>query len=288
MTMQPSARARMIDERTCFLGEGPLWHPDRETLFWFDIIGNRLLARGPEGLEEWQLGEHHSAAGIVDENTLLVASETGLWTFDIPTGRRSPVSKLEANLPDTRSNDGRADSQGGFWIGTMGKKAEAGRGAIYRYYEGELRPLVSGMTVPNAICFAPDGACAYFACTAQQKIHRQRLDAKGWPIGEAETFVDLAAEGLYPDGAVVDADAGVWNAQWGAGRVARYTPDGQFDIAIEIPGKNSTCPVFGGRDLETLYVTSAQEGLTSPGPDDGKLYAVQPDHAGLPPTRVRL
>ena len=250
--------AEVFDPRPSFLGEGPLWHPLRRELFWFDIIGKRMLSRKGDATREWTFDEHVSAAGWVDAETLLIASETGLWRFDIGSGGRTKLVDLEADRPDTRSNDGRADPWGGFWIGTMGKKAEAEAGSIYRFYRGELRKVAEKISISNAICFAPDRTCAYFADTLRQTVWRQPLDAEGWPQGEGAVFLDLRDQGLWPDGAVVDAEGGFWNAQWGAGRVARYLTDGTFDRALTLPAPHVSCPAFAaGR----LLVTTAREGL---------------------------
>ncbi|WP_339691880.1 SMP-30/gluconolactonase/LRE family protein [Celeribacter baekdonensis] len=281
-------RAQAFDPRPCVLGEGPLWHPQRQELFWFDIIACRLLARQGEITRMWQFDEHHSAAGWVDHDTLLIASETGLWRFNIETGQRDLVAPLEADRPETRSNDGRADRQGGFWIGTMGKHAEPGLGAIYRFYKGEVVRLFDGLTIPNAICFAPDGRMAYYACTKTGQINRQPLDAAGWPVGAPEVFLDLNDAGLNPDGAVVDAEGGIWNAQWGAGRVARYLPDGTFDRAISVGGVHSSCPAFGGPDLNTLFVTTAREDILAPDAAQGVVYACDAGVKGLQEPHILL
>ncbi len=278
----------VFDKRLCFLGEGPLWHPERETLFWFDIIGSRLLARKEDQTQSWELPELHSAAGWVDHDNLLMASETGLWCFNLETAQRDLLAPLEADQPITRSNDGRADPKGGFWIGTMGKQAETGAGAIYRYYRGDVVLLYPNLTIPNSICFSPDGHTAYFACTETQRIMQQTLDAQGWPDGELTVFVDLTSEGLYPDGSVVDSEGGVWNAQWGAGRVARYLPDGQFDRAIAVGGAHSSCPAFGGADLRTLFVTTARQGIDDPDADQGVVYTAPAGVAGQREPRVIL
>ena len=242
----------------CALGEGPLWHPERKQLFWFDILGKRLFAKGPGNAGGgWQFDEYVSAAGWVDRDTLLMASASGLWRYTIGGVDRTLIVSLEADNPVTRSNDGRADPQGGFWIGTMGINAEPGAGAIYRYYRGTLRQLFDNITVSNAICFAPDGHRAYFADTPTQRIQTVALDEDGWPAGAPETFVDLAADGLNPDGAVVDTQGNLWNAQWGAGRVACYAPDGQLLRTVPVPTAQVTCPAFDGT---TLFATTAAVG----------------------------
>ncbi|GGG65322.1 gluconolactonase [Salipiger pallidus] len=264
--------ARLYDDRRCQLGEGPFWHPERKQLFWFDILGRRLLSRVGDRTLEWRFDEFHSAAGWIDYDTLLIASETGLWRFGIETGQRELVIALEADDPGTRSNDGRADPFGGFWIGTMGKKAEARRGAIYRLYQGELRRLYSGITIPNSICFAPDGKSAYYADTRDGRIMRQPLDQEGWPAGAPVVFADPGAEGFQPDGSVVDAEGALWNAQWGAGRVVRYLADGTVNCVVTFEATQTSCPAFGGAEMQTLFVTSAFEGIVSPDRFQGCLF----------------
>jgi len=248
---------QVFDDRACVLGEGPLWHPLREQFFWFDILRKCLMSRIGDQTLEWQFDEHVSAAGWIDENRLLVASESSLSTFDLETGESEWVIGLEVDNAITRSNDGRADPFGGFWIGTMGKSAEKDAGAIYRFYKGELRKLFEGISVSNAICFDPDGTCAYFTDTHSRQVMRQQLDAIGWPHGQPEVFVDLREQGLNPDGAVVDGTGCIWIALWGAGQIARYDPQGQLLSAIDYPASQMTCPSFGGPDLTTLYATSA-------------------------------
>lgn len=280
--------AAVFDPRPCDLGEGPLWHPERQQFFWFDILGRRLLSRLGDRALDWTFDEHVSAAGWVDRDTLLIAGETGLYRFDIETGALERIVPLEADRADTRSNDGRADPQGGFWIGTMGKGAEPAQGAIYRYYRGRVERLFSGITTPNAICFAPDGRRAYFADTARQCLWVQPLDPEGWPEGPRAVFADLRAAGLYPDGAVVDAEGGLWNAQWGAGRVARYMPDGTLDRVVTVGGVQSSCPAFGGAALDQMIVTTAREGLRGPGARDGVVYDLTPGVRGQAEHRVLL
>ncbi|WP_172330941.1 SMP-30/gluconolactonase/LRE family protein [Mangrovicoccus sp. HB161399] len=267
-------KMEVFDPRACALGEGPLWHPLRNQLFWFDITGNRLLTRTADGPQEWNLGENSSAAGWIDERRLLVATETALRRFDIETGEHELVCALEADLPENRSNDGRADPMGGFWIGTMAKKGGAPVGAIWRYHKGALEKIFPDIAITNAICFGTDGRTAYFTDTPTLKVMRVGLDAEGWPEGKPELFLDLAGTGHKADGAVVDSENHFWTAQWGSGRVARYTPDGAFDRAIEVPGLHSSCPAFGGPDRRTMFCTSALQAIASPDAAQGLTYAI--------------
>lgn len=285
--------SQVFDDRPCALGEGPLWHPERQQLFWFDIVNKRLMTRDANGPQSWDFAEHVSAASWIDRDTLLIASETGLWTFGLESGHKDRIVALEADNPVTRSNDGRADPWGGFWIGTMGKRAERGAGAIYRLWRGELRQLVPDVTISNAISFAPDRSCAYFCDTATGQVRRWGLNPEtGWPEGDSAVFLDLRAEGLNPDGAVVDAAGNLWIAQWGAARVAAYDAGGTFLRAVPFAAAHTSCPAFGGPDLTTLFCTSAREGLDADTiashPTNGMTFAAENAGQGQAEHRVIL
>ncbi len=282
--------SEVFDATRCVLGEGPLWHPAREQFLWFDINRHQLLIREGSTTRTVQFNEHVSAAGWVDDASVLVASETRLFLFDLDRERSEDVEGLEPDNAATRSNDGRADPWGGFWIGTMAKDHAAGAGVIYRYFRGELRALYPGISIPNAMCFLPDRKHAYFTDTVTHKIMRQALEPdRGWPEGDPEVFVDGTANGLHPDGAVVDASGTLWCAMFGAGEVVAFAPDGSKQAEISFDAPQTTCPAFGGAALDTLFCTSAARDMPK---DDGKphgaVFAAHEVAVGQAEHRVKL
>ncbi|NNU79845.1 SMP-30/gluconolactonase/LRE family protein [Halovulum dunhuangense] len=252
-------QAGLFREMRCELGEGALW--DGTHLWFFDITGCMLYRLDPEGktLESWEGGQMASAAARTSTGALLIATETGLMLFDPDTHAGDTLCPLEADNPATRSNDGRADRQGGFWIGTMGKQGEHEAGALYRWYRGALRCLRRGLTTPNAICFSPDGRCAYFADTRLATIYRWLLGPEGWPIGAPEVFHVVDDPTARPDGAVTDESGALWVALWGGSRVIRIGTNGLAREQVTLPVSRPTCPALtpDGR----LFVTSARQGL---------------------------
>lgn len=282
----------IFDDRALDLGEGPIWHPERGQFFWFDIRSGHLLSRDKTGPLMWEIGENASVAGWVDRDTFLIGTETRLLTLNLTTGAQTDIAPLEADNPITRSNDGRADPFGGLWIGTMGKTMLPNAGAFYRYYRGEIRKLYDGITVPNACCFAANGDFAHFADTTAKIVMRVALDSHGWPKGNPEPWLDLRAEGLLPDGAVLDADGNFWCALYKSGRVAAYDKNANFVRSLDFPASQTTCPAFGGPDLTTLYCTSATQKLPpedlAANPDHGRTFALHDVARGLPETKVIL
>jgi len=282
----------IYDDTICSLGEGPLWHPTRQQLYWFDIHGQGLHTLENGKTRSWSFDEDVSAAGWVDDTHLLAASETRLFSFNVETGAQEDVVALEADDPDSRSNDGRADPFGGFWIGTMSKNERTPTGTFYRYYKGELTPLWGGVTIPNAICFTPDKTQAYFVDTIDGLMKRVQLDAEGWPVGNSEVWLDLSGKPFGADGAVIDADGNIWNAQWDGWRIACYAPDGTFLREVPINAAHTSCPAFGGPDLTTLFCTTAAGRVSdadrAKSNDHGKLFVQENVTKGQAEHRVLL
>lgn len=274
----------IYDHTVCDLGEGAFWHPVRNQFFWFDILGKRLHTSG----KHWQFDDYVSAAGWIDHDNILIASSKALFKFNLETATQSHVCDLEADIASNRSNDGRADPQGGFWIGTIGLNAEPAAGAIWRYYKGTLRKIIPDIQITNAICFAPDGRTACYTDTNTQIIMRVALDDTGWPDGTPWPYIDLTSTDFRPDGAVIDSHGNLWSAQWGVGRVAAYDTSGAEILSVELPVTQSSCPAFGGEDLSTLFVTSASVGLGDDAEEDGKTFAIKTDYIGQAEHQVIL
>lgn len=275
----------VFSDSQCQLGEGPLWHPQRGELFWFDILSQCLHSAD----RRWDFDEPVSAAGWLDEQRLLIASASGLFSFDLETAERSQIAEMEADNPITRSNDGRVAPDGAFWIGTMGRALESEAGALYRYSAEGLKQIRSKVTIPNATAFSPDGAWMYFADTPQGTVKRWPM-VDGLPQGKGEVFATITEGG--PDGAVCDAQGGLWLAVWGASCVIRFDSEGSMTNRIELPASQITCPALGGDDLRTLYVTSARDGLDAAAlvkePHAGGVFAVRVDIPGIPEHQVQL
>lgn len=281
----------VFDDRICRLGEGPLWHPERHELFWVDIPAQAVLARGSGGARAHHFDEMVSALGWIDRDTLLLASETGLYSLAISDWSRTLLSPIEAENPLTRSNDGRADPWGGFWIGTMDKKAAERGGAIYRYSHGELRRIAGDITIPNGLCFDRTRGIGYFTDSAQRKTWRIALDEHGWPSAEPELFLDYSGSVTTIDGAIIDRDGHLWCAIFDGSAVLRISPAGELVERLETPTPRATCPGFGGTDYSDIYVTTAAIGLEPRAGDavaHGSTLCFPGVARGAPEPRVRL
>ena len=284
----------VLSAERCHLGEGPTYDATTGTAWWFDILERRLLeadiASGRVKIHA--LAGMASALARIDTERQLIVAEDGLYIRHIADGRMSLFTAVEADAPATRSNDARVHPSGTLWFGMMGRKAEPRAGAIYALQGGRISRLYPDITIPNAICFSPDGEVGYFADTATNILYRVPLDATtGLPVGDPAPFIRHEGVGGI-DGAVVDADGLIWNARWGGGCVDVYDPSGRRLRALRVPARQSSCPAFVGRDLSRLLVTSAWEGMDeatrAADPEHGRTFILEANARGRAEPDVRL
>lgn len=273
------SKVEVFDNRHCLLGEGALWHPLRQQLFWFDILNRKLLTL-VDGVERhWSFNERVSAAGWIDFDHLLIASEKRLFKFNLQDAKQTLLIELEADNPVTRSNDGRADPWGGFWISSMGLNAEFKAGSIYRFYNNKLEKILSDLTIPNSICFDQKKCRVYFSDTETKKIQFLRLNESDGSVisNNSELLVDLKDKNWSPDGTVTTVDGDLVCAMWGEGLVAVFSSEGELKNIIRTSAKQVSCPAFGGKDLDQLFITSATESMASTllSESDGKLLMIK-------------
>jgi L-arabinonolactonase len=284
-------RWEVVVEARNELGEGVLWSPDHGEVQWTDIFGRRLWAYRPSDgrSRSVALPDRLACFAPVGGTRLLAGFAGGLEVFDLESGARRPIAAIESDRSTTRLNDGRLDRQGRLVFGTMDEDSPARPiGQIYSYGgAADPRALTSGVRIANSIAFSPDGRRMYFTDTPTKIIRAYEYDPESGELSGERTFATLEGPG-FPDGSTVDSDGCLWNAEWGGGRVVRYTPDGRVDRVVDLPCSHVTCCAFGGVKLDQLFVTTARTGLDpaalARAPHAGALFAVETDVRGVADT----
>jgi L-arabinonolactonase len=283
------------------LGEGIIWDPVEQVLWWVDVpmpsAIHRLIPHTGQH-DQWTMTEMVMSLSKRRDGRLVVASHHGLNVFDPRDGSLKRVAAPEADKPLNRCNDGSTDAAGRFWFGTMRNNIAADNtyldvpesvGTLYKVGADLVPvPMEGGIGISNATCWSPDAKTMYCADTLVGAIYAYDFDLELGAISNRRVFA--APEGYgYPDGCTVDADGYLWNARWEGSCVLRFAPDGSIDRKIDVPASRVTCCAFGGPDLGTLYITSSRLHLTaedlSNQPQAGGLFAVRPGVSGVRPTQ---
>ncbi len=255
---------KALCEAGLYLGEGPTYDPHTNTAYWFNIVDKELHSLNLDTNEKQvhQLPAMSSVLARIDDKRQAIISEHGLYIRDVESGTMELVAPIEDDQPHMRSNDGRVHQSGALWFGTMTKEEDdrQGAGSIYHVAGTTVTKLYSGISIPNAICFSPDGTTAYFVDTMENVLKMVALDPKtGLPAGAPQVFSDERGNPGGCDGAICDADGNIWNARWGQGEVQVYDPEGNKNAIYKLPTSHTTCPAFIGPAIDRILVTSAQE-----------------------------
>lgn len=275
------------------LGEGILWCERAQALYWTDIQHATLYCLHPasDSLEHWPMPERLASFALCEtDGWLLLALASRLAFFRLADGRLQTLHEIEPDLP-TRCNDGACDRQGRFVFGTMHEPAEGSKQALGSFWRLNADLSLEQLALPkvaisNSIAFSPGGTTMYYCDSLARCI---QCCEYGDTLGTPQLFADLGELAGEPDGSCVDADGSLWNAQWGMARVVCYATDGSVRLLLPVPARQPTRPAFGGRALDTLYVTSARDGLSAAQLDDdihaGALFRSRVSVRGLPEPR---
>lgn len=269
------------------LGEGPVWSADEAALYWVDIKRPAIWRMGwpSDTPTHWTPPCRVGAVAPRAAGGLVAACDWGFALIDPDERRLHPITDPEGHLPGNRFNDGKVDSRGAFWAGTMDDAEQAETGALYRLdSEHRWTRMDDGYRVTNGPAFDPDGTILYHSDSARQSVYRFALRSDG-SLGARETFLQFGDGDGYPDGMTVDAEGCLWIAFWDGWCVRRFAPDGAPLERIDLPVQRPTSCTFGGPALDRLFITSASIGLSDAAlveqPRAGDLFVACPAVGGV-------
>ncbi|WP_176592122.1 SMP-30/gluconolactonase/LRE family protein [Sphingobium sp. EM0848] len=265
------------------LGEGTLWSARDNAVYWVDILAPALnrLSLDDGAIRRWAMPEPLGWVAERASGGFIGGFQSGFARITLDPLAIMPVGDPEPHRPGSRMNDGKADASGAIWCGTMDMAEAEDVGALYRLDpDGSWAVQDSGYHVPNGPAFSPCGQWLYHSDTVKREIYRFARTAEGG-ISDRQPFIRFAEEDGYPDGMTVDAEAHLWVAHWGGGRISRFTPDGKLDRSIALPAKQVTNICFAGEELDRMFVSSASIGLPET-EYDGAFFEVFPGVRGLP------
>ncbi len=283
-----------------WLGEGPLWSPDERCLYWTDVPSYTMHRWSPGSGETstWKMPEMVNSMALRRSGGMIATTTTGVDFWDPETEKRERLCAPDASVPTNRSNDGKCDRQGRFWFGTMhnnlnpdgsARPIEGSTGNLFRIdADMSHHHMESDVGISNTFAWSPDDTIMYFADTFIG-IYAYDFDAASGAISNRRMFAKTDDESLgLGDGSTIDSEGFVWNARWDGGCLIRWAPDGTIDRTISLPCSRVTSAIFGGEDLDVLYVTTARydlsEGDLAGQPLAGGIFAIDTGTKGIAET----
>ncbi|AZN39641.1 SMP-30/gluconolactonase/LRE family protein [Paenibacillus albus] len=270
----------LLDAKT-ILGEGPYWHAEQRKLYYVDIAGEMVCRFDPVTMQNEQFAIGKSVGAVVceasDADTVIVSTRDGFERYHMGTRTLTLLADPEADLPGNRFNDGKCDSRGRFFAGTMQHVEVDVTGSLYVLdTDGQCRKVARDVGVSNGIAWSLDEKQMYYIDSMKQTVTAFDYDAENGELSNPRIIIDFQKEDGFPDGMTIDSEGMLWIAHWDGWQVSRWDPrTGSKLGAVYVPVAKASSCVFGGDDLMTLYITTASIG-TSP-----SALALQPNAGGI-------
>ena len=245
-----------LAEENALVGEGPLWDPDAQKLIWTDIETGRLFRYDPATGTNTRIHQGFNISGLTlnRHGGYLACIWDGvvLWKSDEEWVRiRGETHRGDA----LHFNDVIADPEGRVFAGTFLPDQP---GKLFRLDpDGKVEVVEEGIGCSNGLGFSLDLGTMYYTDAAARTIYAYDYDQATGRIGNRRVFVKVGDEDGVPDGMTVDAEGFVWSANWFGSCIIRFDPEGREERRIQTPAKQTSSVMFGGRDLNELYFTTA-------------------------------
>ncbi|MBN9016302.1 MAG: SMP-30/gluconolactonase/LRE family protein [Rhizobiales bacterium] len=252
-----------VVDAKALLGESTYWDPEDQVLWWIDIYGKTVHCFDPDTRidQTITLPEYPGCLAVREIGGLVISDVNGFHFLDTATGALQAIIDPEADLADTRFNDGKTDRQGRFWSGSMWEappKAPEKIGSLYRLdTDLTCHKIVDGVGCSNGLAWSPDSRAMYYTDSHTPIVWAFDFDPVSGEAENRRTFVDLSFMNGIVDGATVDEEGCYWLTVPFKGKVMRYDPSGKLMRTIDLPTDLPTCCEFGGPNLDILYVTTA-------------------------------
>ncbi len=283
-------KVELLLDAKAIVAESPSWDSKKQLLYWVDIDGKKVHVYDPSKKVDKSIDAGQYVGCIAPKNSggAILAMHHGIYFLDFETEKFTFVCDPESDKPNNRFNDGKCDAAGRFWAGTMNLDEKAPLGSLYKIdRDRSVTKIFDKVTVSNGIAWSPDNSIMYYIDSPTKSVFAFDFDLKTGTLSNKRIAVRIPDGQGSPDGMTSDSEGMIWVAHWGGWRISRWDPhNGKLIEVINLPVEKVSSCVFGGKDLDELYITTASRGLDQEGfkkqPHAGGIFKLKTHVKGMP------
>jgi len=286
----PNPIKGLVQPKALTLLEGPHWDSENQALLYVDIENHQVHRYIPSSQTYATVNIRAGRVSLVvpikgQPNKYIIGVERDLMIMEWDGMSSEPTSLVvhkSLNPSDeparSRFNDGKCDPMGRLLAGTMDESGTS-RANLYQLDQYNTMHLrVTGVGTSNGLAWSADDTTMFYIDTNTGKVDSFQYAMSSGGIANRRTIFDVWGSGVggSPDGMTIDSQGNLWVATWGGSKILNINPrDGTLirTVSFEPYASLITSGAFGGPNLDTLFVTTADSG--NPGETGGGLlYAV--------------
>ena len=255
---------RCIWKLKSILGEGTLWVKDHNSVYFVDIKKQTINIFNIKNKKKKtiKINKQIGFLAYIKKDIFVLGLQGELRIVDLKTKKVIKSILIEKDLPNNRINDGKTDSKGRLWFGTMDNlERSIKKGSLYCLNKNlSLKKVDTNYCITNGPAFLDENNF-YHTDSRRKIIYKIKINKK-LRIIQKKIFIKFNSKQGSPDGMTLDKKKNLWICHYNGGCISVVNKEGVKIHEIKIQAKNITNCTFGGKNNSELFVSSATKSMT--------------------------
>jgi sugar lactone lactonase YvrE len=258
-----TSEPRAIWKAKTILGEGTLWVPSHNSIYFVDTKKKKILSLHLRSNKKRiiKIDKEIGFLSHIKKDIFLLGLQSELRIVNFRNKKIIKSIQIESDKPLNRVNDGKTDPKGRLWFGTMDNPERKIKNGSLCCLDKRLilHKVDTKYYITNGPVFINNDTFLH-TDSGRKIIFKIKID-NNYKIIKKTTFIKFSKKDASPDGMTIDNKKNIWICHFGGACISVYNLKGKKIHKLKLPAKNITNCTFGGKNMNDLYATSALKGM---------------------------